>query len=328
MRRRHAALMPFAALATSLPGRTRAQCGTAATWPTRPIRLVTSFGAGTSGDLIPRLLAQPLAAALDQPVVVENRPGAGGTLGADVVAKAAPDGYTLGFSNIQVHAVAPAVYANVPYDPVRDFTHIAIVSEVPLALAVSAQGPVQDLAQFVALARRSPGGQRVGTVGNGSAGHVSLVVLGRVAGIEITHVPYRGSSVPAVTDVIGGRIEAAMPSLADVGRNDRLRVLAIAAPKRLAGWPAVPTFGEAGYPDMVVSIWFGLSGPAGLPDAIADRLHREVQTALARPEIAARLAELGSSPSRGLSRAEYNAFVAREGERWGEAARAGGIRAE
>ena len=153
-------------------------------------------------------------------------------------------------------------------------------------------------------------------------------MLGRVAGIEITHVPYRGSSVPAVTDVIGGRIEAAMPSLADVGRNDRLRVLAIAAPERLAGWPAVPTFGEAGYPDMVVSIWFGLSGPAGLPDAIADRLHREVRTALARPEIAARLAELGSSPSRGLSRAEYTAFVAREGARWGEAARAGGIRAE
>jgi tripartite-type tricarboxylate transporter receptor subunit TctC len=327
MRRRDVALMPLAAFA-SLP-RARAWApGGGATWPTRPIRFVTSFGAGSSGDLIPRLLAQPLSAALGQPVLVENRPGVGGTLGADAVAKAAPDGYTFGFSNIAPHAVSPAVYANVPYDPVRDFTHIALVTEVPLALAVSAQGSIQDLAQFVALARRTPSGLRVGTNGNGSSAHVSLGLFSRLSGAEIVHVPYRGSSVPAITDVIGGRIEAVFPSLADAGRNDRLRVLAITAPERLAGWPAVPTFSEAGYPAMDVSVWFGLSGPAGLPDTIADRLHQEVQAALARPEVATRLAELGSGPNRGLSRSAFTAFVAREGTRWGEAARAGNVRAE
>ena len=261
--------------------------------------------------------------------MVENRPGAGGTLAADAVAKAAPDGHTLGLSNIQPHAISPAVYPSVPYDPVRDFAHIAMVAEISLALAVAAEGPVRDLAQFVALARQTPGGRpRIGTNGNGSSAHVSLALFGRLAGIEIVHVPYRGSSVGAVTDLIGGRIEAAMPSLGDVGRNDRLRVLVIAAPERLAGWPDVPTFREAGYPDMVVSVWFGVSGPFGLPDRIADRLHHDIQAALAGPEVATRLAELGSGPNRGLSRSEYTAFVAREGARWGEAARAGGIRAE
>ncbi len=246
MRRQSLLLSPiFAAALTGVvafPHDATAQgaAGPPTPWPTRPIRFVTFVGPGSSGDLIPRLLAQPLSAALGQPVVVENRPGVGGTLAADVVAKAAPDGHTFGLSNIQPHAVAPAVYPSVSYDPVRDFTHIAIVAEIPLALTVAAGGSVQDLAQFVALARRTPGGPRIGTNGNGSSAHVSLGVFGRLAGIEIVHVPYRGSSVGAVTDVISGRIEAAMPSLADVGRNDRLRVLAVAAPERLAGWPAVP----------------------------------------------------------------------------------------
>ncbi|WP_347547236.1 tripartite tricarboxylate transporter substrate binding protein [Roseomonas sp. CAU 1739] len=246
--------------------------------------MVVFVGAGSSGDVIARIVAQPLTAALGQPVVVENRPGAGGTIAADAVAKASPDGHTLVLSNIQPHAVAPAVYPNVPYNPMRDFMHVAMVAEVPLALAVSAQGPLQDLAQFVALARVTPGGLRVGTNGNGSSAHVTTALFGRLAGIDLTHVPYRGSSAQAVTDVIGGRIEGAMPSLGDVGRNDRMRVLAIAAPQRLAGWPEVPTFREAGYPEMVVSVWFGISAPAGLPDAIADRLHHEIQLALARPE--------------------------------------------
>jgi tripartite-type tricarboxylate transporter receptor subunit TctC len=327
MRRRDLVSMPLAALAAPPLPRARAQGGTTAAWPTRPIHLVTSFAPGGPGDLIPRIIAQPLSAAFGQTVLVENRPGAGGTIGADAVAKAAPDGHTLGISNIAPHAVAPAAYPNVPYDPVRDFAHIAMLAEIPLALAVSAQGPVRDMGQFLALAQRTPGGLRVGTNGNASSAHVSLELLKRSAGAELVHVPYRGS-IAAVTDVIGGRVEAAMTSLGEVGRNERLRVLAIAAPDRLEGWPAVPTFREAGYPDMLVSVWFGLSGPAGLPNAIADRLHREARAALARPEFAGRFADMGSGPDRGLSRAEFGGFVAQEAARWAGVVRAAGVRPE
>ena len=195
MRRRHAALMPFAALATSLPGRTRAQGGTAATWPTPPeIRLVTSFGAGTSGDLIPRLLAQPLAAALDQPVVWENRPGAGGTIGADVVAKAAPDGYVLGVSNVRCMRSLRRSTATSPTTRCAISPTSPCVRGVPLALAVAAEGPMHGPRGTSFPPRgEAAGGLRVGTAGNGTAAHVSLDVLGRVAGVEIIHVPYRGS---------------------------------------------------------------------------------------------------------------------------------------
>jgi tripartite-type tricarboxylate transporter receptor subunit TctC len=327
MHRRDLTLMPLAAFAARPPEQARAQGGAAA-WPARPVRLVVPFAPGGAADVVSRLFAQPLSAALGQPVVAENRPGAGGTIGADAVAKAAPDGHTLVLSNIQPHAVAPAVYPAVPYDPVRDFTHLALLTEIPLALVVAADSPVRDLGQFVALARRTPGGLRVGTNGNGSSAHVSLELLKRLAGVELVHVPYRGSAAMALTEVLAGRIEAALPSLGEASGNERLRILTLAAPERLARWPGVPTFREAGYPEMVVSVWFGFSGPAGLPDAVADRLHREARDALARPEVAARLAEMGSGPDRGLSRTEFAAFVAREAARWAELARASGARAE
>ena len=329
MRRRSLPLL--ASLAGAPPRHGRAQGTTAAaadaSWPSRPVRVILPSAPGGPGDGAVRLLAPHLSAALGHPVLAENRPGAGGTLGADLAAKSPPDGHTLVLSSVAPHGVAPGVYPNLPYDPVRDFTHLALLAEVPLTVAVAAQGPVQTLGQFVAWARRTPGGLRVGTNGNGSAAHVSLELLKRVAGVELTHVPYRGS-VAAVADVIGGRIEASMTSLGEVGRNDRMRVLALAAPERSAGWPDVPTFREAGYPEMVASVWLGLSGPAGLPDAVADRLHREVQAALARPDVAARLAEFGSGPNRGLPRAAFADFVAREVTRWTEVARASGARAE
>jgi tripartite-type tricarboxylate transporter receptor subunit TctC len=316
-------LLAGAAAALLAPGRASADA-----WPARPIRFVVSLAPGSIADLIARLLAQPLSAALGQPLVVDNRPGAGGTLAGDTVAKAPADGHTIGLLTVQSHAVAPAVYAHVPYDPVRDFTHLALVAEIPLVLAVSAAGPVRTLEEFIALARRTPGGLRVGTNGNGSSAHVTIERFRRLAGIELTHVPYRGSNVPAITDLIAGRLEAIVPSLADVARNDRVRLLAASAPERLAGWPEVPTFREQGFPDLVSSVWISVAGPAGLPDVVADRLHAEIQAALARPEVAARLAEIGSGPNRGLSRAALTAYVAQEGARWGELARAANIRAE
>jgi tripartite-type tricarboxylate transporter receptor subunit TctC len=297
----------------------------AAPWPSRPIRLVTPGVAGPL-DVVARTLAEPLAAALRQPVVVEARVGAGTTLAAELVAHAPPDGHTLLVSNTAGQAIGPFVYPHVRYDPVRDFTHVALLAEVPLALAVNAQSAARTLAEFVAAARATAGGPRVGTQGNGTSSHVTLELLARLAGVEVTHVPYRpGTSV--VADLLAGRIEAAMTSVVETGRNERLRLLAVAAPERQPGWPEVPTFREQGLP-LEAALWVGLSGPAGLPDAIADRLHRHAVEALLRPEVRARLAALGAGPPRLLRREAFAGFVAEEVARWGEAVRAAGARAD
>lgn len=327
MRRRSMLLtMPVAALAATNAKTVRAQGVAPAAWPARPIRLVLPFPPGASPDAIGRRVAEHLTAILGQTVVFENRPGAGGTIGADLVAKAPPDGYLLGISNTAPHAVGPAVYRSVPYDPLRDFTHIALLAEFPLALAVAADGPIRSLSAFLAAARRTPGGLRVGTPGNGTAAHVGLEMMRAATGSGIVHVPFRGG-VAAAMETVAGRIEASFSGLGEVAGNDRVRLLALAARERLPGWPAVPTFREEGL-DLIAAAWFGLCGPAGLPAAIADRLHREAQAAVTAPEVSALAARLGSAPNRGLSRADTAAFVAAEARRWGDAARAASVQAE
>ena len=327
MRRRSMMLTAsLAVLAAAFPRALRAQGGAMAAWPARPIRLVLPFPPGASPDAIGRRVAERLTATLGQTVIFENRPGAGGTIGADLVAKASPDGYVLGVSNTAPHAVGPAVHRAVPYDPLRDFTHIALLAEFPLALAVAADGPIHSLSEFLTAARRTAGGLRVGTPGNGTAAHVGLEMMRAAAGAEIVHVPFRGGAAAAM-ETVAGRIEASFSGLGEVAGNDRVRLLALAARERLPGWPAVPTFREEGL-DLVATAWFGLCGPAGLPAAIADRLHREAHAAVTAPEVAALIARLGSAPNRGLSRAETAAFVAAEAKRWGDAARAAGVQAE
>jgi len=312
----------LAAAALALPKPSFAQ-----SWPTRPVRIILSLGSGSTMDVITRLVSAQVSAALGEPFIVEPRPGAGGTIAGDAIAKALPDGHTLGVFSVQSHAVAPSVYPAVSYDPVRDFTHIAMMAELPLVLGVSAASPMRSLDDFVAAAR-TPTGLTVGTNGNGSSAHATIERLRLLAGLHLTHVPYRGSNAPAVADVIAGRLDAIIPSMPDVAGNDRIRLLAISLPQRLAGWPEVPTFRELGFPEMVSSVWISLGAPAGLQDSIADRLHTEVQAALARPEVAGRLAALGSGPNRGLGRAALTAHVAQENARWGELVRVAGIRAE
>jgi tripartite-type tricarboxylate transporter receptor subunit TctC len=295
-------------------------------WPTRPVRIIVPFPAGNAPDTLARRLAEGLALRLGQSLTVENRPGAGGTIGAEATARAAPDGYTLGISNLAPHAVGPAVYPGLAYDPVQDFTHLALLAEIPLALAVSAEARWRDLPAFLAAAREQPGTLRVGTPGNGTAAQVSLELLRRMTGAGFLHVPFRGGQA-AVLETVAGRIEATMANLSEVAGNDRLRVLGMGAEARLPRWPAVPTFTEQGVP-LLATIWFGLCAPARLPGAIAERLHRETLGFVGQPETAALLASLGSAPARRLSRPEVAAFIAAEGARWGEAARAAGARAD
>jgi tripartite-type tricarboxylate transporter receptor subunit TctC len=290
------------------------------------VRVIVPFPPGGTTDFIARLVCQRIGAVLGQPFVIENRAGAGGTLGSDLVAKSPPDGYAFVISNIASHGVGPSVYRSMPYDSVRDFTHIALMAEIPSVLAVNTNSPIRSLAEFIAAAKARPGTITLASPGNGTSSHAKQEILKRSAGIETIHVPYRGSG-PMMNDVSGGAVDSMITTLVEAGRNERFRLLAVTAARRVEGWPDVPTFAELGYPDLVASTWFGLSGPAGLPVPIAARLNTEILAALAHPAVAPKLVETGSTPRR-MSAAEYTAFIASEVQRWAAVVQAAGIRVD
>ncbi len=324
MRRRDILAAAFAAPAVILARATRAQ-GSA--WPTRPIRIIVPWPPGSSfADVVARYLAERLGPSLGQPLVIESRAGAAGTIGSEAVTRAAPDGYTLGVSNIASHAIAPGMYPALGYDPVRDCTHIAPLGETPLALAVTANAPYQSLADLLAAARERPGAVRIGTPGNGTIAHVTLEALRQLTRLDLTHVPFRGAP-PAVLEILAGRIEATMAPAPVFANNDRLRILGLTEPQRLDRYPGIPTFREQGF-DLVARPWFGVFAPAALTPAIADRLHGEIVGALAGPDGAALMHRSGAAPYQALSRADYTAFVAAEAGRWGEVVRVARIRAD
>jgi tripartite-type tricarboxylate transporter receptor subunit TctC len=295
-------------------------------WPAKPVRLVVPFPPGGTGDLLGRLAAREMQASLGQPVVVENRAGAGGAIGSDAVAKSEPDGHTLLLSNIASQAIGPAVNSKLPYDALKDYSHVGLIAAVPSGIVVAANSPYATLGALLDKARSAPGAVRFGSNGNGTSSHAKLAILNRAAKVDITHVPYKGSA-PATADLIGGQIEGLIAAVPDVGRNDRLRMLAVTSEVRAARWPAVPTVRELGLAPLTASNWFGLSGPAGLPPAVADRLNAALVAALNTPELAERLRDLGAEPNR-MSRAEYTAMVAADIARWAEIVRAASIRAD
>jgi tripartite-type tricarboxylate transporter receptor subunit TctC len=293
----------------------------------RPLRLIVPFPPGGTVDILGRLVQPEMESRLGQTVVVENRPGAGGMIGSDVVAKSPADTPVLVISNIASHGVGAAVNRRtMPYDPLRDFTHIGLIAAVPTALAVSAAGRFATLAQFLDEARARPGAVRVGSSGNGTTGHAKTEMLARAAGVELTHVPYRGAA-PASIDVIGGQTEGVMAAVPDVGRNERLRLLAITSAERATRWPDVPTFKELGFPTLEANNWFGLSGPAGMDPAAAARINAALVAALTTPAMAQRLTDLGTAPNR-MSPADYTALVASELPRWARIVQEANIRAD
>ena len=316
MRRR----LLFATPVLALPARHAVAQGS------RPIRLVVPFPPGGTADVLGRLAAREIETRLGQPVVVENRPGAGGAVGSEAVARSTPDGNTLVLSNIASQAIGPAVNRNIAYDSVRDFTHIGLIAAVPSAIVVSSTGPYRTLADLLAKARSQAGAVRFGSTGVGTSSHVKLELLKRAAGVDITHVPYRGSA-PAVADVIGGQIDGLIAAVPDVGNNDRLRMLAVTTPERASRWPDVPSVAELNFPTLVASNWFGLSGPAGIPPEIAQRINEALVAGLNTPEMTERLAVLGAPPNR-MTPQDYTAMVASEVPRWAEVARAADIKAE
>ena len=298
----------------------------AQTWPSRPLKLIVPFPPGGTGDLLGRLAAKEMETTLGQPVVVENRAGAGGLIGSDAVAKSPADGHTLVLSNVASHAIGPAVYPKMPYDAVKDFTHIGLIAGVPSGVAVAASSPYTSMDVLLAKARSAPGAVRFGSNGNGTSSHVKLAILNRAAKVDITHIPYKGSA-PATVDLLGGQIDGLIAAVPDVGRNPLLRLVAITSDKRAARWPDVPTVAELGLSPMVASNWFGISGPTGIPAPIADRLNAALTAALNTPELANRLRDLGAEPNR-MTRADYTALVTSDFARWAAVAKSADIRVD
>jgi tripartite-type tricarboxylate transporter receptor subunit TctC len=318
---RRRALLAGSVIAATTAGQASAQ---GAAWPAQPIRLVVPFAPGGTTDLVARLLAAGLQERLGQSVVVENRAGAGATVGSEMVARAAPDGYTLVMSNIASHGISPSVYrGRIRYDAVADFAHVALVVSNPTVWVANPRAGIRTLADAAARAR-GPGGLDVATSGAGSSNHLLVVRMGQLVGVELNHIPFRGAG-PAMQAVIAGQVPMmsdSLPSAANHIRQGSVVAVAMASAARHPTFPDVPTFREQGF-DLASDSWFGLSAPAGTPGAVVDRLNRETRAFLAQPEIRARLAELGGTPG-DLTAEGYGEFVRREVALWAPLVQASG----
>jgi tripartite-type tricarboxylate transporter receptor subunit TctC len=311
-------LVAFLALAVSA-------AASAQQWPARPVKIIAPFAPGGSADTLGRIVAKKLSEQLKESFVVENRPGAGGVLGSEIVSNAPPDGYTLVVSGIASHVIAPQLPQGTPYDPMKDFTHIALLGGPPAVLAVNPSVPAKTLKEFVALAKSKP--MSYGSPGNGTQGQLVAELFKQKAGIKLQHVPYKGASA-AVTDLMGGQIESVSTTLTTASgqiKAGKARALAISSAARLPDYPDVPTFAESGYPDIVATVWFSISGPKNLPEDIVQKLNTEIRRALETSEVRERLRHDGIVPNR-LDAREFTAFVADELRRWGPIVRASGAK--
>jgi tripartite-type tricarboxylate transporter receptor subunit TctC len=295
-------------------------------YPNKPVRLVISFTPGSSTDIIGRAVAAKLAEMWGQPVIPENRVGAGGTVGSAVVAKAAPDGYTL-LANSSAHVANPGIYANMPYDTVKDFVNLALLGGGPNVLMVSPSQGWKSLKDFVAAAKANPGKLDFSSAGIGSGTHFNLEKLKIALGIDVVHVPYKGTP-EAISDTIAGRVccywaplNAALPHV----NGGKAMALAVSSAKRSSLLPNVPTVAEQGYPGFDYTLWVGLWGPAAMPADVAAKINKDVNAALASPDLRARLTKLGTEPGN-MTIPEFTEFVKKEIEDTQKILRAAGIK--
>jgi tripartite-type tricarboxylate transporter receptor subunit TctC len=295
-------------------------------WPTRPLRIVVPFPPGGSTDVLARRLAETLTASLGQTVLVENRPGAGGTVGADSVAKSAPDGYTLLMGVTGSNAIAGSLFRTLPYNPATSFAPLSRVVSAPLILVVNKDHPARDVAGYIAAARAAAGRVTYATPGNGTSMHLTGVMFGQAAQVELTHVPYRGSA-QALTDLIAGQVQSSfadfLVALPQV-RAGSIRALAVTSLARHPLLPEVPTMQEAGVPGFAATSWQGLFAPAGTPAPILARLHAEVARAMTSPEIRDSFAAQGFTVE-ATTPAEFDAFVRAEVAKWAVVVRDGRV---
>ena len=298
-------------------------------YPVRPVRIIVPFLAGGAVDLVARILGQGLSARLGQNFVVDNRGGAGGTIGADAVAKAAPDGHTLLFTAQGPLVINPFLMKQLPYDPQTAFAPISVVVEAPNVLTVHPPAPFGTVSEFVAYGKANPQSMTFGSQGVGTTGHITGGMITQQTGVQLTHIPYKGFP-PMLTDVLGGRVLMMLTDTVNVVpriKAKELVAVAVAGEKRSTVLPDVPTFAESGYPGIVAGPWFSLLAPAGTPMELRDRLAAEVRRILATPEVASQLTTLGVEV-RGTTPQQFETFLKSEYERWGDAIRASGITPE
>jgi tripartite-type tricarboxylate transporter receptor subunit TctC len=321
MRLRNALLACLLLLLPSVAG--------AESWPSKPIHIIVSSGAGGTADILARMIGEKLVPALGQPVIIENRPGAGGHLGAGVVARAQPDGYTLLMSGSPTHSVGPHLFKRLSYDPMRDVPPVAMVAVAPNLLVTRSSFSAKSLAELVALAREKPGQLTYSSAGNGTSGHLAAELLKHMARIDMRHVPYK-SGPEAVTGVLSGDVDFiffTVPSVLPQVEAGKLRALAITSAARSQLVPDVPTVAEAGYPGFEALGWYALFAPRDIPQPIVAKLSGEIEKIVRLPEIHDKMVQLGAEP-RYMGPEELTGFVAVESPKWGQLIRESGATAD
>lgn len=297
-------------------------------YPTRPITLVVPFSAGGTGDIVARTVAQRMSEVLGKPVVVDNKPGGGGVIGWNAVASAAPDGYTL-LATDTSFAMAAALIPKLPFDPQKAFVHVATTASVPFIMVVNPEVPAKTVKEFIAIAKAQPGKLFYGSGGNGTSSHLAGEWFKNLAGVDITHVPYKGGAA-ANQDLMAGQVQVVFPAVASAIpgiKSGKMRALMVTSEKRVAALPDVPSAPEAGLPKMIGVNWFGISAPAKTPPEVVEKLHAAILASLATPDVKERFAGAGVDPV-GNSSAQAAAFVAEEIQRWSALVKAANIKPE
>ncbi len=301
--------------------------GNAQGYPSRTLRLIVPFPAGGGSDIVGRIVAARLTEQVKQQVIVDNRGGAGGSIGTEAAVRAAPDGYTMVLASTSEIAVNPAIYSRLAYDTLRDLAPIALIASTPVVLIVHPSLPIRNVRELIALAKARPGDINMASAGNGTFTHLSGEFFKSLTGANMTHVPYKGAPV-ALSDLAAGQVQimfSSLPAAVGLIGAGRIRPLAVSTPRRAENFPQVPTVMESGVPAYDVVYWYGTFAPAAIPKEIASTLHNEIARALRAPEIAASLGKQGATPG-ALSQEQFTDFVKSEHARWGKVARATGIK--
>jgi tripartite-type tricarboxylate transporter receptor subunit TctC len=301
----------------------------AQTYPSKPIRLIVPFPPGGSADILARAIGQKAGEGLGQPFVVENRPGAGTAIGADALAKSAPDGYSVMIGTVSSHAINPALNPKLPYDPLKDFTPVSLVATIPFAMIVHPSVPTKNVQEFIALAKAKPGSLNYSSAGNGTSNHLAGELLKSMARVDIVHVPYKGSA-PALNDLIAGQVSLMFDLVLTAAphvKSGAVRGLAVTGAQRSSALPELPTVAESGVPGYEVSAWFGIFAPAGLAQPVVQRLNAEFVKGLQQPDLRQRLASQGAEPLTSTPD-EFGNYLRSEIAKWAKVVKDSGMKVD